>query len=389
MIHLFSFAFKVRIGREFLDQVPVIPDPWRMHSLNASYGLGSPPEVSKYYQTHNKQGFKYPRDILEIPEENTIRVFALGGSTLYGWGAEGLPEYGNHRHLANDETITHFLEKIINQRLKSSGSKKRVEVINAGIPDYSSAHHLAHYNQSIYRFNPNLVIFVDGNNEFYGCNEFNPMKDLRNTGVSVVESFNERRLSFVLYSLSRYVSQYMSAARGIEMYFMNKWQSEVPPLSPQYSLPESYKGLEELCKKRAKTTYLRFYTQLKAAANFLNGAEIQVFLQPQMMLEDPNYLSESDLEIRKHVIKSWESKQGEVTRSEFMKKVRLLVPRFMKEAGIEFYDVATPATSGGGKGKERIYIDYTHVTPKGAEVTANNMAPHIWPKIAVLAGIKP
>jgi hypothetical protein len=374
-----TFAAK-KFGRVDLEQSAVIPSTWRSNELNVTWGIGTPADKVKFYHTANTQGFKYPRDLAKEKPPGTIRIFALGGSTLYGWGSEGLERYGNHLPLANDETITYFLESLINERLAREGHPERVEVINCGIPNYDTTHELNYFNETIYEYNPDMLIFVDGNNELYGWNVYNPMKDNVQGAHLIVDSFNARQPYFTAYVAARYFAQYFAFAKTLQYQLLTKWNAlEAPVKFPVYDLPASLDDFETYYRKRARMTFMQRYTLLKAAADYAK-AKMVVFLQPQMLFEDPNSLSEPDLKTREAVLQDWSTPEGQVDRAEFMKRVRAAMPGYMREIGVDYHDDASALGSEATKDRA-LYIDYTHVTAEGAKVTAQKIFPYVYPEI--------
>jgi hypothetical protein len=383
-IELASYLFNAIIarnsGRINLETSALIPNTWRSFELSPSFGTGLSGEMEKHYKTANAQGFKYPRDVPKEKPPGTVRIIALGGSTLYGWGSEGLANYGNHLRLANDETITYFLETLVNQRLAADGRAEHVEVINCGIPNYDTTHELNYFNETIYEYNPDMLIFVDGNNELYGWNVYNPMKDNRQGAHLIIDSFNARHFYFTAYIVARYFGQYFKFANTLQYHFLNKWNALESRIEfPVYELPTSLADFDVYYPKRAAVTLQR-YTLLKAAADYAK-AKMIVFLQPQMLFEDPQTLSEADLRTRDAVLKfDWSTPAGRVDRAEFMKRVRSAMPGYMKEIGVEYHDDASSLGSSAKKDLA-LYIDYTHVTPDGAKAVAEKLFPYVYPKV--------
>lgn len=354
-----------------IDSVAVIPSHWRPHQLNSQYGQGTAPEVSAHYQSVNKQGFKYHHDISETKPEKTIRVIAMGGSTLFGWGSEGLPQYGNWRHLTNRQTISYFLEEKLNQEIKKTRPDWNVEVINAAVIDYNSAFHLVYYNQTIYKYNPDIVIFLDGNNEFYGIEKFNTFESYKNTQVNIINSYNSRDKYFTYYVATRYLAQFSKMFAALQYEALNKWLSvEAPTVNRIYELPQSFENFDARYDDRAEL-FMRTYTQLKAAFDF-DGIRTALFLGPQMLLEDQGRLNDADKKTWAQVVKDWEPTGSPgVGRIAFMKRVREKLPGYFAKLGIPYYDVATPGALH--KSDAGLYIDYTHLTPSGSEVVADMM----------------
>ncbi|MEO8340125.1 MAG: hypothetical protein ABI604_10475 [Nitrospirota bacterium] len=372
-----------RFGRESLEQTAVVPSAWRPHELNITYGKGGNPDTAKYYNTHNAQGFKYPRDIPKEKPAKTIRVFAMGGSTLYGWGSEGLENYGNHKPLANDESITYFLETALNKEIRKQFPDWSVEVINAGVIDYNSAFHLVYYNQKIWQYHPDMVVFVDGNNEFFGMKPWNTFDEYRNTGVNVVNSFNDRDLNFTLYVGSRYLAQYSSVFKSAQYKFLSKWlEHEAQTVNRIYELPDTLDGFEESYDKKARE-FLRTYAELKTAIEF-DGAKVLLFLGPQLQMEDEKLLGPKDHATLIQVRKDQNVASAKVERGEFMRRVRARLPYTFETIGFPYIDVSNLASEG--ERVDGLYIDYCHVTPKGAKVYADKMLRSV--KQGVLAAIQ-
>jgi hypothetical protein len=361
-------------GRTDLEQSATYPSAWRPHVLNTTYGEGGSPESLRFNHTHTKQGFKYPREIEVDKPRKTVRIFGMGGSTLYGWGSEGLARYGNHHHLANDQTITYFLEKNLNEAVKKSHPDWRVEVINAAIIDYNSAFHLVYYNQVIWRFQPDIIFFLDGNNEFFGIKPFNTFADYKNSGVNVVDGFNNRGKFFSLYVSSRYLAKFSQAFKTIQYEVMNKWlELEAPTINQIYELPENFRNFERDYDTRAQL-YLRVYSQILAAAKF-DHVSVFLFLGPQMMTENEHLLGERDLRTRRAVLKDWGSPAGRVDRTEFMNRVRTRLPAYFKSIDFPYHDISA---LGSTENKHKaLYIDYCHVTEQGAEVVAGKIQKNI------------
>jgi lysophospholipase L1-like esterase len=73
----------------------------------------------------NSDGFR--DDPLERPKPpNTVRIFALGGSTTFGWG------------VPNEETYHQVLERMLNDSARVGGLPTRFEIVNAGVIGYNS-----------------------------------------------------------------------------------------------------------------------------------------------------------------------------------------------------------------------------------------------------------
>jgi len=81
---------------------------------------------------------------------NCRNILCIGDSTTFGWGVEG------------PECFTSILEKLLNE---SAGTNTHWQVINAGVPGYSSYQMRLAATELISRWQPEVVIVCAGNND--------------------------------------------------------------------------------------------------------------------------------------------------------------------------------------------------------------------------------
>jgi hypothetical protein len=157
---------------------------------------------------HSAQGFRRDGLIEMAKPAGVFRVFVLGGSALYGIGVQSGTTYPHHPSLANDHTITSFLERELNARARAAGSKVRIEIVNAGVTAYQTFHHVLYFYETLYEYQPDLLLFFDGHNDFYNVDRSNPLKAYSYSAASMVPALNQRRPWFTLYVASRALGQY-------------------------------------------------------------------------------------------------------------------------------------------------------------------------------------
>lgn len=95
----------------------------------------------------NSLGFRGPELVMPKPK-GVFRVFILGASTVSGGPNEKW-------------TIDYYLQKDLRQFIPN------VEVINAGVPGYTSQNELLLLETRILKLEPDLVIVIDGSNTLY------------------------------------------------------------------------------------------------------------------------------------------------------------------------------------------------------------------------------
>lgn len=116
---------------------------------------------------HNAQGFRRSTPVSLRKEPGTYRIFLMGGSTAYGTGGLWPHLQRDYPVLDNAQTIDAYLER----ELAAALPGRRIEVINAGIPSIWTHHELIYLNQTILRYDPDMVVFLDGFNDFYFTDE--------------------------------------------------------------------------------------------------------------------------------------------------------------------------------------------------------------------------
>jgi hypothetical protein len=165
---------------------------------------------------HSAQGFRRDGLIEMAKPAGVFRIFVLGGSALYGIGVQSGTTYPLYPTLANDETITFFLERELNAQVRAAGIDVQVEVVNAGVTAYQTYHHVLYFYETLYEYQPDLLLFVDGHNDFYNVDRANPIKSYAYSAAAMVPALNERRPWFSLYVASRALGEYSYAFKVLE-----------------------------------------------------------------------------------------------------------------------------------------------------------------------------
>jgi hypothetical protein len=89
-------------------------------------------------------------------DETSVNVFVFGGSTTAGFGVE------------DDKTIPGALQAILRERADNAGGDSRINVYNFGVGASFSSQEIAYFqNQIRYGHVPDIVVFVDGLNDFF------------------------------------------------------------------------------------------------------------------------------------------------------------------------------------------------------------------------------
>ena len=98
----------------------------------------------------NHHGFR--GDPLAMPKpENTFRIFAIGESSTFGW--KGVTSH------------TQSWPRLLQQLLRDTYGHYNIEVINAGVPGYTSVEQRVNYMLRISRLAPDALLIYHGNND--------------------------------------------------------------------------------------------------------------------------------------------------------------------------------------------------------------------------------
>jgi lysophospholipase L1-like esterase len=322
--------------------------PIRGHELN--------PEYRRAYDTQNRkihspQGFRRDGVVSVAKPPGTFRIVALGGSALYGEGMESEGLYPRHRAQFNDETVAAVLERDLNERLERTGSAIEVEVINAGIPVYESFQHVLYVFETIYEYEPDMLILFDGHNDFYNTGRENPIKNYTYASFDLARSLNERKPFLSLFMAVHYLGHF----NAIRLHG---------------ALGANFAARLETW---ATIDFLRNYKLIEALGRY-HGFTYHVFLQPESVFENDRFLSPHDIAVKR----TTEAGYG-ADAAALMKEARRLFPALFAKHDIPYTEIGAIATAATAD--QKLYIDHVHLTPAGARIAAQRMLPVVLERV--------
>lgn len=100
--------------------------------------------------TINSLGYR-GKEFKALKTPGTFRIVCIGGSTIFGIGSS-----------SDRTTYPQFLEDILNTKIQ----RQRFEVINAGVPGYTTAESLIDLELRILDLSPDLIFIYHGYNDF-------------------------------------------------------------------------------------------------------------------------------------------------------------------------------------------------------------------------------
>jgi len=331
--------------------------------------LPTPDYVDTRGIRHNSAGFRRSTEVAVEKPAGTYRVFLMGASTAYGLG-------GLWPHLQRDFEVidnAHTIDAYLERDLQTALPGVKVEVINAAITSTWTHHHLIYLNQKIFRYQPDMIVFLDGFNDFYHTAPSHDQfaayaygeQSHRIMGPPTISSLAFQNFWW-FYRKSAFVHLVTRELRKLGGLFGGS-QERTP-----IDVDEQMDRLHEIFPANALTMVHR-YTMLTKDA----GVIPVVVHQPMLILEG-NRPGLAGIE-----------------RKLFDFNVASYVPnydKFMQRAVPWVLDTtnAVVAQSGGtfidgtaiyGNETEQIFTDYAHLTPRGNEVLAKHIEGVIVPMI--------
>lgn len=324
---------------------------------------------------HNAQGFRRKGDTPKDKSENTYRIFIMGGSTGYGLGS--LSQYGKGKYglIRNDETIDHYLE----QNLMGRISHKRIEVINAAITSQQSHHHLIYLNQTILKYRPDMVIFIDGFNDYYPYQEdFDQFRDY---------AYQERAHQFMaeptvgawfgytgwwLFRKSHFIHLVTEKALPVWHYVKGIGRGDV---RQRIDVELALKRL----KANAKMNFLKMVE--RNSLTLKQEGVVGVFaVQPEIVFQQRKSFTKMEHDILQEMKAHWPENY-----EEYKNRARPLVVESLKQVTFQNGSYFADLTDPFGQMDEDAYTDYCHLTPMGNKRLAEYLADSILPLIEAKA----
>lgn len=320
---------------------------------------------------HNAQGFREDFDTPQEKASNTYRIFVMGGSTAYG--LQSMSRYGQVKYsvIKNSETIDTYLEEYLQLKL---GAKKKIEVINAAITSHFSHHHLIYLNQTILKYHPDMVIFIDGFNDYFNYTKgFDQFRDY---------GYQERATLYMGEPTVKAWMGYTGWWLFQKSHFVHLAAKTLRPI---------WVGVATVGRERARIVVDEALENLaeNAQSNFLKMVErngivlrhegvVPVFvLQPELVFKQSKVFTELERNIYQELDQQWQ-----VNFVEYKNRAKPMVINYLSKStaktGSTFLDMTD--VFGGIEGDA--YTDYCHLTPTGNKWLAEEIGRNIVQLIA-------
>jgi hypothetical protein len=298
----------------------------------------------------NRQGFRRTADVTQEKQQNTFRVFLMGGSAAHG---EGNPIV----HIYEDQTIDAYLER----KLKQLHPDHNIEIINAAVRGYQVFQHTTYILSELLDYHPDMFIFFDGANDHYFNNP-----DYDFWGESRYQFWKSRLQTPSIGGWFDYfflwLSRFSGFAKGYCMWRLHNDAARLP-IRPiiKYSDPDSAIAAHKIIARKS------FLRAIETNINILKTNNIQpvICLQPMLTLRLSSMYSIQEKSFNEG---DREGKNYQLLYPTVVEELTDLTGRYQ----VPFINMVIPFNDPAYKGKQ-LFIDYCHLTPLGGEVVADNL----------------
>lgn len=318
---------------------------------------------------HNSQGFRRDEDVpLEKPA-GTYRIFLMGASTAYGMGGLWPHLQTTYAVLKNSETIDAYLQKQLREALPG----RNIEVINAAITSTWTHHELIYLNQTILKYHPDMILFLDGYNDFYFANPRHDQFADYSYNLQSRVIMGDPTLGSLAYGNFWWFFRKSALAHvlGRSLRVVKLILSPKRP-RPTIDVEKDMAGMQQVFPENALKMQRRIALILK------DEKVVPVFmLQPMLaLMRGQKPMSEIEQKLFDFNINSYS-----INYEPFILRARDYVvtqeTAMANELGTNFIDL-TGIYAGV---PDQIFTDYAHLTPLGNELLAKHVVERILPLI--------
>ena len=349
--------------------------PWHVYEPYRNHALG--PGWNFKGMVHNRQGFRRTTDVSRIKPVNSYRIFLMGGSAAYGLSSA--PPFPP-AVITNEQTIDYKLEQL----LRPLFPDRHIEVINAAATAYWTHHHLIYLHEVLLDYNPDLIIFLDGINDYYHTTpQHRQFLSYKYSMTLKTEELNHPRLMHVLHMFLGWGKQYSHALFVINEIADRLLRWNEPPDDSNLDEAVRPEDLNAAFAERytaiAKRTWVRTLRSILLLLNDQGMAAI-TSLQPELIFSQTHAMGAGDLRLQHLELTRRAPYYKE--RKEFLKPItRQLAADTARELGATFVDLTDVFDD-----HDQYFVDYCHLSEAGAERLAERLLPSVKAQIEHLQG---
>jgi lysophospholipase L1-like esterase len=328
---------------------------------------------------HNAQGFRHSTNVSIRKPPGSARIFFLGGSTAYGAQGSFTHIDNSYSRIHNHELIDAFLE----QKLNITFPSKRWEVINSATSGYRIHQQLALIQARILRYQPDLIILMDGYNDFIELYHFAQAGSAAEYDVYQStpggEEFDALANPRSLHSLATFANTWLRSTSVL----YRVMQDHVPgavrdpwvyKAGGDDSFPEPVQLLDLSAAERsgavAALRYITYYVHVARQIHRileLEGIKVLFLLQPILIL------SHKPLTDSEKKMVDYERAQGGRLYSYLFRQIYFEIAQGMSEAAQKDGFLFLNLIDVFDQTPEQTFSDFAHLTPDGNRVVAKRL----------------
>ncbi len=316
---------------------------------------------------HNSVGFRRSSEVAVEKPAGTYRIFLMGASTAYGLGSLWTHLQKDYAVLDNSETIDTYLEALLTDSLPGV----RVEVINAAITSTWTHHHLIYLNQRILRYDPDMILFMDGLNDFFKFGTGHDQFGSYSYGMPSRLIMGEPTLKALAYANAWWLFRKSAAAHVASrtLRALKEALTRRPDPTP-LNVDSAMAGIRETFPSNALKMHER-------SALILRSEDVRAvfMLQPLLILERGRKgMPPIERKLFEFNVASYRANYEPFVRSA-VSYLREAEDSMAVKVGGTFLDLTQMFDGVDGQ----VYTDYAHLTPLGNRLVAERIAGHILP----------
>lgn len=313
---------------------------------------------------HNSVGFRRSSEISVEKPAGTYRIFLMGASTAYGLGGLWPHIQRDFAVIKNTETIDAYLEEILSRSMPGMN----VEVINAAITSTWTHHHLIYLNQTILRYDPDMILFLDGFNDFFFFEPWHDQFGSYSYGLPSRIIMGEPTIYSLAYGNAWWLFQKSAAAhvasrvvRSVAQTLSNQDSSE--PLN----VDEALAGLRSTFPENALKMHERSGLILQR-----EGIKTVFMMQPLLILDRDRDMPPIERELFEFNVDSYRPNYEEFAHRaiDYLGRAEQAMAA---SVGATFLDLTDAFDGADGQ----IFTDYAHLTPRGNRLLAERISEHV------------
>jgi lysophospholipase L1-like esterase len=317
---------------------------------------------------HNSVGFRRSSEVEVAKPAGTYRIFLMGASTAYGLGGLWPHIQRDYAVLDNSQTIDAYLQAILGDSVPGA----RVEVINAAVTSTWTHHHLIYLNQRLLGYDPDMVLFLDGFNDFFFANRDHDQFASYSYGLPSRVIMGDPSLYALAYANSWWLFRKSAAAHVASRLGQTIKRALSRSRPPTINADSAVARLRDVFPRNALKMHERSGLILQA-----ESVRTVFMLQPLLILERQRRgMPPIERQLFDFNVASWPVNYEEFSHRA-MPFIRERETAMAARVGATFLDLSQPFDGV----EEQVYTDYAHLTPRGNELLAQRIAAHVLPMI--------